>query len=309
MPQTDIRLHLAPLQGYTEVEYRRAHRDVYGSDEVQYSPFLRMDKGELCRRTLRDILSPLNHPEGVVPQIIVGSAEEFDLLRGCLKSHGFRRIDINMGCPFPPQVKRSRGAGTLTDLPLLTQIADRIAADTDCEYSVKMRAGVDSHEQWRPALEVLNSVPLTHICMHPRIAADQYRGTARREVFAEFATNCKHPVVYNGDIATLADLQAVHEAFTQAGIMIGRGMLARPSLMAEWREGREWSDRERLQHIVQLHDRYRQLIAPRLQGDHQLLSKLKPFWEYLETEIGRKVWKAIRKANSLSAYNAAVQLL
>lgn len=304
--QAETQLYLAPLQGYTDAEYRRAHRDVYGANEVMFTPFLRIDKGEICRRTLRDILSPLNAPEGVIPQIIVGGVDEFDRLTGCLKSHGFRHIDINMGCPFPPQVKRGRGAGTLIDIPLLEQLAERVAAEADCAYSVKMRAGVDLHSQWEPAVDILNRVPLRHVCLHPRIAKDQYRGMARREVFADFAARCVHPVVYNGDIATLADISSVADAFPAAGIMVGRGLLARPSLFAEWRQGAEWTASERLNNILLLHERYRELISARMQGDHQLLAKMKPFWEYLENEVGRKAWKTIKKANSIAAYNVAV---
>ena len=69
---------MAPLQGYTEAEYRRAFADVYGAPDVCYTPFLRMEKGEAARRTLRDINSPLNAGTNTVPQIIFRDAAEFE---------------------------------------------------------------------------------------------------------------------------------------------------------------------------------------------------------------------------------------
>lgn len=303
-------LHLAPLQGYTEVEYRRAHRDVYGGDYTAYTPFLRMEKGEIAQRGMRDAESRLNQPEGVVPQIIVGSSEEFVALRDALKARGAKRIDINMGCPFPPQVKKGRGAGLLRRLDVLSQLSALIASDSDCRYSVKMRAGVDECNQWREVLPILNATPLEHIALHPRIATDQYRGTARREVFADFAAQCSHPLIYNGDINSVADIHSVLQDFPQIkGVMIGRGLLARPSLFAEYTDGEEWSESKRKQAVLELHSRYRSLLEQRLCGDHQLLAKLQPFWEYLEAEIGRKAWKAIRKTANIEAYNTAVNLL
>ena len=41
-------------------------------------------------------------------------------------------------------------------------------------------------------------------------------------------------------------------------------------------------------------------------GDAQILSKIKPFWEYAEAEIGRKPWKGIKKASNLAKYHSVV---
>lgn len=319
-PTSPFELHLAPLQGYTEVEYRRAWFEVYGpylghsvAHLYTYTPFLRVEKGEVWKRGLRDALSPLNQPlaDGnpqVVPQIIAGNMAEWNLLTQELKTHGFRRIDINLGCPFPPQVKRGRGAGALLHPEFLREMAEAIAADPTVEYSVKMRAGVTDHTQWRLPLEILSSAPLRHITLHPRIAADQYRGTADLPTFSEFAPHCPLPLIYNGDIASPAQITELRHLYpTLRGIMAGRGLLARPSLFAEYLSGEEWSEATRTSHLLRLHTRYRALLEERIEGgDHQLLTKLRPFWEYLEPAIGRKPWKAIHKAGSLASYDAAV---
>ncbi len=44
-------------------------------------------------------------------------------------------------------------------------------------------------------------------------------------------------------------------------------------------------------------------------GDMQVISKIKPFWEYAETEIGRKPWKAIKKASSMAKYISAIAMI
>jgi hypothetical protein len=41
-------------------------------------------------------------------------------------------------------------------------------------------------------------------------------------------------------------------------------------------------------------------------GDSQILSKIKPFWEYAEEEIGHSAWKAIKKAVNIAKYHSAV---
>ncbi|MEG1587598.1 MAG: hypothetical protein RR346_12075, partial [Bacteroidales bacterium] len=45
-----------------------------------------------------------------------------------------------------------------------------------------------------------------------------------------------------------------------------------------------------------------------LQGEKQLLEKMKPFWEYLSDELDKRTRKKIEKANKLSHYEAAVAL-
>jgi hypothetical protein len=42
-------------------------------------------------------------------------------------------------------------------------------------------------------------------------------------------------------------------------------------------------------------------------GESQLISKLKPFWEYLEPTIGHKSAKAIAKSKNLADYTIATQ--
>lgn len=296
------------MQGYTEAEYRRAHAEVYGAGYTSYTPFLRIERGEVAQRGVRDALATQSDPAAAVPQIIVGSVEEFDELTGLLKEKGFRSIDINMGCPFPPQVRKGRGAGLLTRLDVVEVLAERIAADSKCRYSVKMRTGVKTDSDWRPVLDILNGVSLRHVTVHPRIAADQYRGRADRAMLGEFIDASVNPVVYNGDVDEVEDIIGLASQYPALhGVMAGRGLLARPSLFAEVADGREWDAEKRADAVKRLHGRYRELLEKRVVGgEHQLLAKLKPFWEYLEPAIGRKSWKAIHKSTSMAAYDAAV---
>jgi hypothetical protein len=87
--------------------------------------------------------------------------------------------------------------------------------------------------------------------------------------------------------------------------MIGRGLLARPSLAAEYAAG-EWDRVRRITALRTFHESIYSHYASTLCGDAQLLSKIKPMWEMLEDEIGHKACKAIRKATSISKYENAV---
>ena len=128
--------------------------------------------------------------------------------------------------------------------------------------------------------------------------------------FEEFLKASKNPVIYNGDLRTPTDVAKIAQQFPDIeGVMLGRGLLGRPSLAAEVAEGKEWSHEQRIESMKKFHRRLLNHYEETLQGDSQVLSKIKPFWEYAEDEIGRKAWKAIKKATNIPKYHSALPLI
>ena len=219
-------------------------------------------------------------------------------------------MDLNLGCPFPPQVKHGRGAGALVNTALLIEVANRIRSLPQVKFSVKMRLGVDDERQWRTSAEALAGMPLEQITIHPRIARQGYKGNLFLNELAEAIRLLPNPVVFNGEVVERLDIDRALAIEGVTGVMIGRGLLRRPSLVAEWREGREWNTEERLHKLWELHHIVYEQRCQRLQGgERQLLQAMHTFWDYADGEIDHKMLKAIRKANSLPLYFEAVNQL
>lgn len=303
-----MKLYLAPLQGYTDAPFRHFHAQLFGKIDGYFSPFLRLEKGEPARRTLRDILSPLNDGLYFVPQIIFRDCEEFLRLVDALKEAGFDRIDLNMGCPFPPQVKKGRGAGFLYRIDELNKVAKAINDDTAVRYSVKMRLGVEQQDEWQSVAPILRDTRLEHITIHPRTAREQYKGALHFDEFERLADALSKPIIFNGEIHTPDDIvKIVARCPWLAGVMVGRGVLARPSLFAEWSAGEEWDEQTRISKQLQLHDSLYAHYKPLLCGDAQLLSRIKSFWDY--SELPHRPLKKILKSSRIDDYEAAVREL
>lgn len=308
-----MKILFAPLQGYTTGIYRKAHAEIFGGVDAYYAPFLRIENGKPREKDLRDLNSfDKNAREGnarEIPQIIANSVDEFKILADALIAKGYTEIDFNMGCPFPMQVNRHRGAGLLSDIQAVQAIMDEIKA-TPVKFSVKMRLGQDSPDEAFALLPILNEAPLSQITLHPRLGKQQYKGAIDFKSFEKFYAECRHPLVYNGDITSVSQICEMERRYPKlAGVMIGRGMLARPSMAADYKELRDINcadPQDFLSKLFQMHQVIFDHACKTYQGDSQILSHVQSFWEYLEPSIPKKIFKRIKKAGKLSEYQAAI---
>lgn len=305
-----LAIHFAPLQGYTDDIYRRIHYKTVGGITSYYTPFIRMEAGSIRNKDLRDMDPEHNQNVPVVPQIILKSLKEFEYLTSVVEEKGYTDIDLNMGCPFPMQAKHGRGSGLLAHLDILDSIAQAISTKSHLHFSVKMRLGWENANEWKPVLDLLNTIPLKQITLHPRLGIQQYKGEVYMDDFRQFYENCKHPMIYNGDIKSVADIHRLESDFPRlAGVMIGRGLLARPSLAQEYLSKKEWAWPERRSLLIHMHQNIMEHYENIMNSESQLHNKLRTFWEYMEEEIGRKSYKKILKSGNLKNYLKAVREL
>ena len=305
-----MKLFFAPLQGYTDHTYRSIHNEVAGGIDEYFSPFVRCDGGTVRNKDLRDIAPENNCGVNFVPQVIAAGVEELAPLLNAVGQAGYRRVDLNLGCPFPLQTGRGRGAAALANPDKVGQMMQELKRHDTLKASVKMRTGFTSTDEGLKTIEILNDFDLQHITIHPRLGKQQYKGQPDLEAFARLKEASHHPVVYNGDITSTDDIGRIASLFPDLdAIMIGRGLLARPTLAKEWREGRERSEGERLATSLEMHRRLYEYACRTLQGDQQVLARMQAFWEYQKPLVDKKVYKRLMKTASLRNYEEAVRSL
>lgn len=321
-------IHFAPLQGYTDDAYRRAHHALGGGVASYCTPFIRIEKGVVRPKDRFDARPEYNPDVPLVLQAIAADETELRLITDTIvemcdsaRADGTAagtwadpksriRVDINMGCPFPLQVRHGRGAGLLANTGAVRAIAQVVSQTPSLDFSVKMRLGVDDRETWREILPILNDTPLVHITLHPRIATQQYKGETDMAAFEAFVAQCRHPLVYNGDITAVQHIHDLEAQYpTLAGVMIGRGLLARPTLAAEYLSGKTLADTEVIATMRRIHDAVQADLARRIPGEAALLARMRTFWDYAEPTLGRKAWKRLHKAGSMRRYLEALAAL
>lgn len=295
------------MQGLTEAPWREimAQRK-FGVDEW-CAPFVRIEKGLPRRRDIRDILPENNTHQSPIPQIIFKDTNEFCTLVDAIIGLGYKRIDLNLGCPFALQMSKGRGCGALTNMPMLAEVSQCMQQYTDIEFSAKIRLGIKTNCEWRETANILNEMPLHHITVHPRTAAMQYKGTPDLDAFETCIRILSHPIVYNGDIKTPDDIQMITNRFANLhGIMIGRGLVTRPTLVTEYLDGETLDASHLRQTLSDILQSLCVSLRQTLNDDNQVLAKLKTYWSECTDIIDHKTAKAIKKARNLNDYNQVI---
>lgn len=302
-------VHFAPLQGYTDHDYRNAFEQHFGDIDTYYTPFLRVERGSTFRhRDVRDVEPGNNRVPNLIPQILGSSPEEMELLVRLLAGYDYKQVDINLGCPFPMIAGKCKGAGILPYPDKVDELLKITERFPEIRFSVKMRLGWEQPDECLRLLPVLNRYPLQHVTVHARIGTQQYKGETDPDAFGLFYNECKHPLFYNGDLNTPEDMENILTRFQRLrGVVIGRGLLSSPFLVKDFFKKETLDTPARMQRLAAFHETLFEAYAARLQGDHQLLTKMKTLWDYLLPDTDKRILKKIKKSNKVTQYREALR--
>lgn len=288
----------APLQGVTDNVWRMAQHSVFGGVDAYYAPFMRVERGEVRRKDLRDVEPDRNAGITLIPQILACQPDHALMMVDALKQRGYSRIDINLGCPFPPIALHRKGSGMLAYPELVEALFTSLAAVDGVEYSVKMRLGWDQPDQWRDILPMMDILKPVNIAVHPRIGKQQYKGDLDIGQFEALMAVSSWPIVYNGGLRTIEDIEAVVNRYPNlAAVMVGSGLAANPGMFAP---NATPGDYRRFHDL--LVDGYTDQLNG---GEAQLVRHLQDIWQTFLPGTGHKLFKAIRKSRTLDQYQTA----
>ena len=303
MKDNKIQVLAAPLQGVTDNVWRMAQHEVFGGVDAYYAPFMRVERGEVRRKDLRDVDPERNAGITLIPQILACQPDHALMMVDALKQMGYSRIDINLGCPFPPIALHRKGSGMLAYPDLVEALFKALATVEGVTYSVKMRIGWDRNDQWRDILPLMDIIKPCHIAVHPRTGKQQYKGELDMGQFEALLAASSWPIVYNGSLHSVEDIEHVIQRYpTLAAVMVGSGLAANPGMFAPDAK----PDDYRRFHDM-LVDGYTEQLNG---GEAQLVRHLQDIWQTFLPGTEHKLFKAIRKSRTLEQYeNAAAAAL
>ena len=303
MDNIKIPVFAAPLQGVTDNVWRMTQHEIFGGVDAYYAPFMRVERGEVRRKDLRDVEPERNAGITLIPQILACQPDHALMMADALKQMGYTRIDINLGCPFPPIALHRKGSGMLAYPELAEGLFKALASVEGVEYSVKMRIGWDKNDQWQDILPLMEIISPINIAIHPRTGKQQYKGELDMEQFEAILAASQWPVIYTGSLRTVEDIEQTIQRYpTLAAVMVGSGLAANPGML---------SPDATVDDYRRFHDLLVEGYTEQLNGgEAQLVRHLQDIWQTFLPGTGHKLFKAIRKSRTLDQYqNAATAAL
>ena len=227
------KLILAPLAGYTNQVYRQICHDLGAG--LTYTEMI-SDKGLLYENDKTWDLCYIEEDERPVSlQLFGGNIEEITKAAILIDQRSnCDIIDINMGCPVKKVLKSGSGSYLIQDTKYLEEMVRSVVNNVSKPVTVKVRIGWDHHS--------INHVEIAKaaerggasaICVHGRTKSDFYSGKVNLDAIREVKENVSIPVIGNGDVKTIEDLQNMLNTGVDF-VMIGRASLGNPWIFKEF---------------------------------------------------------------------------
>jgi tRNA-dihydrouridine synthase B len=220
-------LILAPMRGFSDLPYRSICRSM--GSAISYTSFAGAI-GILARdmETLQS-LKYLPEERPVVFQIYDGSeARLLDAARQ-IRALNPDMIDINMGCSIRGITGRGAGAGLLQEPGKVRKIIRSLVSELDIPISAKIRLGWSrNNKNYLDIARTIEDEGGALIAVHARTRDQHYRGNADWDAIAEIKRTVKIPVIGNGDVKSIEDIDRI-KAYTGCdAVMIGRAARGNP---------------------------------------------------------------------------------
>ena len=229
-----MKIYTAPMAGITDYSFRK----ILEKFEPDFL-FTEMVNANLLNReddtTINELLK-CDNKEKTGTQIFGGDKNE--LVSGILKlkNFGFRKININMGCPQPKIVKNGAGSALLENYELVEQVLLE-TQNIDAKISTKIRVGYKDFDNPEIFLNLANKHNLDFICVHGRTQKQMYSGTANWEIVEKLSKIPRNVEFFgNGDLFEPSEIKRKIASCNLDGIILSRGIIGNPWLISQTRE-------------------------------------------------------------------------
>ena len=240
---------LAPMDGFSDWPFRSLCRTL--GSAMSYTEFI---KSEFLVNAFEHMAPRMAYDETERPVVIQIYGDDPDeLLEAALLVQEKRPdvIDVNMGSPARTVANRGAGVGLMRFPLKVARIFRRLSGALEVPVSGKIRLGWEDVRSYRLVARIVEENGGALVAVHGRTKEQSYGGQADWDAIAEVKSAVRIPVIGNGDIKSVADIDRM-KAYTRCdAVMIGRAAIGNPWIFS--RLDREKVPSDVVRRMVRLH--------------------------------------------------------
>ncbi len=250
VPFKENSIFFAPMEGMTDDIYRNVITTLYPEWDYVSTDFLRIPTvgnypdSHIIKHYGNEVYSTPKTRKKTIYQILTSSNAYTEHHIQRIQALGFEWLDINLGCPSKTVCKNMGGSYLLSDLPELKSIIDTIRSNFKGTFTAKIRVGYKDDLNFERVLKLLEDCGVDAITIHARTRDELYKGVAKWQYIKEAVKIVNIPIIGNGDIWSVKDINDYYDYTNCHSVMIARGALKTPWLAREYKAGNQFEDHE-----------------------------------------------------------------
>ncbi|MBN2678209.1 MAG: tRNA-dihydrouridine synthase [Anaerolineaceae bacterium] len=221
---------LAPMDGISDHPFRSLAKE-FGS-AISYAEFI----------NAREVLSNIKL---IQKKVVFDRSERpvafqvydddpLNILEAALRLMQYKPdiLDVNLGCSVKAVANRGAGAGLLKQPDDIRRTFELLTTNLDVPITAKIRLGWDEDTlNYLEIARIIEGSGGKAIAMHGRTRMQTYSHPARWEAIKEVKQAIKIPVIGNGDIRSVADIDRMIGETGCDAVMIGRAAVGNPWIL------------------------------------------------------------------------------
>lgn len=231
------------MEGITDEAYRVALLKTFPEWDQLFTDFLRVPTvGKISERSVMEHFGHRIWANEVWRkknsfQILTSPRAQTQMVVEILEKLKVHHLDLNIGCPSNTVNSHFGGAYLLSNHIELKKILETIRTHFSGAFTVKMRVGFKDDKNFLDSLKLIEDSGVEAITLHARTREQLYQGIADWKYIKTAVETVKIPVIGNGDIWTLDDINRIFLETNCHSVMLGRCALKTPWLASLYREG------------------------------------------------------------------------
>ncbi|RLD07213.1 MAG: tRNA dihydrouridine synthase DusB, partial [Chloroflexi bacterium] len=217
---------LAPMMGFSDLPYRSLCREL--GSAISYTEFAR---AEGLIHNMRRVSEKLIYREEERPVAFQIYTHDIDyMVNAALRIQDLRPdfIDINMGCPTKAIANSGAGVGMMRTPLKVARLFKRLSRELEIPVTAKIRMGWDDCVNYKLIARIVEENGGALIAIHGRTREGGRERAANWDVIGEVKQLVKIPVIGNGDVKCVADIEKMKTHTNCDGVMIGRAAIGNP---------------------------------------------------------------------------------